>query len=62
MKYAGLYEIVAKPQLNVYMLKWLTSFVAHLIFQVSKLKLFLRDEKRIDKKQKMGLEVDAKAC
>lgn len=62
MKYAGLYEIVAKPHLNVYMLKWLTSSVAHLIFHVSKLKLFLRDEKRIDKKQKMGLEVDAKAC
>jgi len=62
VKYAGPYEIVAKPHLNVYMLKWLTSFVAHLIFHVSKLKLFPRDKKRLDKKQKMQLEVVAKAC
>ncbi len=62
IKYAGPYEILVKPHLNVYMLKWLTRSVAYLIFHVSKLKLFLSDEKRLNKKQKMQLEVDAKTC
>lgn len=48
VKYTGPYETVVKPHLNVYILKWLTNFVAHLIFHVSKLKLFLRDEKGLD--------------
>jgi hypothetical protein len=52
-KYVGLYEIVAKLHFNVYTLKLLISFVAHMTFHVSKLKLFLRDEKRPYQKHKM---------
>jgi len=57
-KYAGSYEIVAKLHLDGYMLKLLTSFMAHLTFHVSKLKLFLRNEKKPNWKQKMWLEID----
>ncbi len=46
IKYVGSYEIIVKPHLNVYMLKLPTSFVAHSIFHVLKLKLFLRNENR----------------
>ncbi len=42
-KYVGLYEVVAKFHFDVYTLKFLTSFVAHMIFCVSKLKLFFRE-------------------
>ncbi len=52
-KYVGLYEIVAKLRFDVYTLKLLTSFVAHMTFRVSKLKLFMRDEKKPYQKHKM---------
>jgi len=52
-KYVGLYEIVANPQPNVYTLKLPTRFVAHPTFHISKLKLFLNDEKKPNQKQKM---------
>ncbi len=47
-KYAGSYEILHKSHPDVYTLKLSTNFVAHLIFHVSKLKLFLRDEQWLD--------------
>jgi hypothetical protein len=43
---------------NVYTLKLPTIFVAHPTFHISKLKLFLNDEKKPNQKQKMWLEVD----
>jgi hypothetical protein len=45
-KYVRLYEIVAKLHFDVYTLKLLTGFVAHMTICVSKLKLFMRDENR----------------
>jgi hypothetical protein len=45
-KYVRLYEIVTKLHFDVYTLKLLTSFVAHMTFHISKLKLFMKDEKR----------------
>jgi hypothetical protein len=51
-KYVGLYEINVKPHLDVYTLKLSTSFVAHPTFHISKLKLFFRDEMKLDLKQK----------
>ncbi len=53
------YEIVAKLHLNVYKLKLLTSFMAHLVLHVSKLKVFFWDEKKLNPKQKMWLEINA---
>jgi hypothetical protein len=53
-KYVRSYEIFAtlmKP--DVYTLKLSTNFVAHLTFHVLKLKLFMRDEQRLDYKQKL---------
>jgi hypothetical protein len=50
-KYVGTYEILHKPHLNVYTLKLLANFVAHPTFHVSKLKLFLYDNQRPDRKQ-----------
>jgi hypothetical protein len=58
-KYAGPYEILHKAHLDVYTLKLLAIFVAYLTFHVLKLKLFLRDEQRLDQKQRMRLKVDA---
>lgn len=58
-KYVESYEIVAKLHLNVYKLKLPTSFMAHLTFHVSKLKVFFRDEKKPNPKQKMWLEINA---
>jgi hypothetical protein len=43
----------------MYSLKLLANFVAHLTFQVSKLKLFLCDEQKLNQKQKTRLEVNA---
>lgn len=43
--YVGPYEIIVKPNPNVYTLKLLTSFLAHQTFHVLKLKLFPKDEK-----------------
>ncbi len=51
-KYAGPYEILHKSHPDVHTLKLLTNFVSHLTFHIS-LKLFLRDEQRLDQKQKM---------
>jgi len=51
--YTGLYEILHKPHPNMYTLKLLANFVAHLTFHVSKLKLFLHDEQRLDQKQRV---------
>jgi hypothetical protein len=50
--YVGPYEIIAKPNPNVYTLKLLTSFLADQTFHVLKLKLFSKDEKNLDRKQK----------
>jgi hypothetical protein len=55
-KYVGLYEIVTKPQPNVYTLKLPTRFVVHLTFHSLKLKLFLNDEKN----QTIGKKYDWK--
>jgi hypothetical protein len=43
-KYARPYEIIHKPHPDMYTLKFLANFVAHLTFHVLKLKLFLHDE------------------
>jgi hypothetical protein len=45
-KYVGPYEILHNSHFNIYTLKFLISFVAHLTFHISKLKLFMRDEQR----------------
>jgi hypothetical protein len=58
-KYAESYVIVAKLHLNVYELKLPTSFMAHLTFHVSKLKVFFWNEKKPNLKQKMWLEINA---
>jgi len=52
-KYEGPYEILHKPHPDVYTLKLLVNFVAHLTFHISKLKLFLCDEQKLNQKQKM---------
>lgn len=44
--YVRPYEIIAKPNPNVYTLKLLTSFLAHQTFHALKLKLFAKDEKK----------------
>jgi hypothetical protein len=44
---------------DVYIVKLQINFVAHLTFHVSKLKLFLCDEQKLDWKQKVQLEMDA---
>jgi hypothetical protein len=41
----------------MYSLKLLTNFVAHLTFQISKLKLFLCDKHKLDQKQGAWLDV-----
>jgi hypothetical protein len=51
-KYVGLYEINTKPHLNVYTPKLLTSFVAHPTFHILELKLFFKDEMKLDYKQR----------
>jgi hypothetical protein len=43
----------------MYNLKLQVNFVAHLTFHALKLKLFLHDEQRLDRKQKVQLEIDA---
>jgi hypothetical protein len=48
-----------KPYPDVHTLKLLTNFVSHITFHVLKLKLFLRDEQRLDQKQRMQPKVDA---
>jgi hypothetical protein len=53
VKYEGPYEILHKPHHDVYTLKFLFNFVAHPTFHISKLKLFLRDEQKLNHKQKM---------
>ncbi len=57
-KYAGLYEILHKPHPNMYTLKLPTNFVAHPTFHISKLKLFLQDNQRPNRKQKVRPEMD----
>jgi hypothetical protein len=47
-KYVGLYEIIHKSHLDMYTLKFLVNFVAHPTFHISKLKLFLQDEEKLD--------------
>jgi hypothetical protein len=49
-KYARPYEILHKLHPNMYTLKLLANFVAHLTFHVAKLKLFLCDEQRLNQK------------
>jgi hypothetical protein len=44
-KYVRPYEIVARPHLNVYMLKLSISFVTHLIFRVLKLNFITRNHR-----------------
>ncbi len=58
-KYARPYDILHKPHLDVYTLKFLANFVAHPTFHISKLKLFMCDEQRLYQKQKLRSEVDA---
>ncbi len=58
-KYVGPYEILHKSHLNVYTLKLLTNFLGHLTFHVSKLKLFLYDDCKLDRKQKVQPNVNA---
>jgi hypothetical protein len=43
-KYGRPYEILHKSNFDVYTLKLLTNFVAHVTFYISKLKLFLCDD------------------
>jgi hypothetical protein len=45
-KYVGPYEILHKSHFDIYTLKLLINFVAHLTFHISKLKLFMCDEQR----------------
>jgi hypothetical protein len=45
-KYVGPYKILHKSHLDMYTLKWLINFLAHLTFHVLKFKLFMRDEQR----------------
>jgi thymidylate synthase len=47
-KYARSYDLNVKPHPNVYTLKLLTSFVAHPTFHILKLKLFFKDEMKLD--------------
>jgi hypothetical protein len=58
-KYVRPYEILHKLHPNVYTLKLLIHFVAHLTFHVLKFKLFLHDEQRLDWKQRMQSKIDA---
>jgi hypothetical protein len=58
-KYVKLYENFHKLHPNMYTLKLLVNFVAHLTFHASKLKLFLCDEQRLDQKQRMRSKSDA---
>jgi hypothetical protein len=43
-KYVGPYEILHKSHFDIYTLKLLINFVAHLTFHISKMKLFMCDE------------------
>jgi hypothetical protein len=45
-KYVRPYEILHKSHFDIYTLKLLINFVAHLTFHISKLKLFMCDEQR----------------
>jgi hypothetical protein len=58
-KYVGPYENLHNLHLDMYTLKLLINFVAHLTFHISKLTFILRDEHRPNRKQKVQLEVDA---
>jgi hypothetical protein len=58
-KYIGPYEILHKLHPDVYTLKVLVNFVAHPTFHVSKFKLILCDDQKLNHKQKVQLEVDA---
>jgi len=51
-KYARPYRVMHKPHLDVYTLLLPTTFMAHLTFHVSKLKLFKMDDKKPERKQK----------
>jgi hypothetical protein len=53
VKYEGPYESLHKPHPNVYNLKFIVNVVAHPTFHISKLKLFLCDEQKLNQKQKM---------
>ncbi len=57
-KYMGIYEILHKPHRDMYTLKLPTNFVAHPTFHILKLKLFLHDNQRPNRKQKVQLKVD----
>lgn len=50
-KYAWLYRIMHKPHSDLYTLLLLKTFVAHLMFHVSKLKLFKVNDKKLERKQ-----------
>jgi hypothetical protein len=58
VKYVRPYEILHKSNFDVYTLKLLTIFVAHLTFYISKLMLFLCDDQWPNKKQKLWLYLD----
>jgi len=58
-KYVKPYKIFHKLHPNMYTLKLLVNFVAHLTFHVSKLKLFLPDKQRLDRKQRVQPKGDA---
>jgi len=59
VKYAKPYETLHKSNFDVYTLKLLTNFVAHLTFYIFKLKLFLCDDQWQNRKQKVWVYVDA---
>jgi len=59
IKFVGPYEILHKSHLDMYTLKLPTNFVVHLIFHVLKLKLFLWNDQKPNRKQKVWSEVDA---
>jgi hypothetical protein len=52
-KYVGLYEILHKSHLDMYTLKLSIFFFAHMTFHVLKLKLFLHDEQKLVRKQRV---------
>jgi len=58
-KYVRPYKIFHKLHPNMYTLKLLVNFVAHPTFHVSKLKLFLPDKQRLDRKQRVQPKGDA---
>jgi hypothetical protein len=55
-KHTRFYEILHKPHPDVCTLKLPSNFVAHPTFHILKLKLFLCDEQRPNRKQKGAIE------